>query len=445
MKKTIFLALFLTILSIRSGYAQSSFVQLPDSSMIISLEKTIGFGPQGQTSMAIGSSDLQNVGEHHLYPVLANIPKLRNVKSFFYVYNMPQFYYQNYKSGKLSKSSFIEIYKKHNLDLADTLLLSKKAINTLISAITAQDSSGKDVFLVDANHNNDFSDDVIRSLPEDGYISNIEEIASRISIASFSNNKVNKENILVVIRKSGGSSAEQSLLSFAFPEFRYVRFGYGGKEYLLCTNVLSTSKTPIFLLPDIPSFSPAPNEARINPTQLLRLGADNFVYVAAENNGQRLIFKKNKSGDINLPGAEKTSSQAGHLAPEIRGINLEDGKFINLSAQKGKYVFIDFWSTTCGACIADFPALVKLYDGYDKEKIEFIGMADERQKGKVEELLSSHKIKWPTLISNTPTTTYSGYHIFSYPTSFLVAPDGRILKLDLRSGELKNVLDALLK
>ena len=88
---------------------------------------------------------------------------------------------------------------------------------------------------------------------------------------------------------------------------------------------------------------------------------------------------------------------------------------------------------------------MKLYSSYDKKKIEFVGMADERDKGKVKELLDSYQIKWPTLISNTETTFFKGYNVSSYPTSFLIAPDGKIVKLDLRSKELKNVLDELLK
>uniref|UniRef100_UPI003D7F4B30 hypothetical protein n=1 Tax=Pedobacter sp. TaxID=1411316 RepID=UPI003D7F4B30 len=206
MKKTIFFSLLLISLSIRYAYAQSSIAYLPDSSMIISLEKTEGFGPQGQMSVAIGSSDLQDAKDQSLYPKLINIPKLQNVKSYFFVYNMPQFYYQSYKSGKLSESSFIEFYKKRNIELSDTISLSKSPINTVISVITAQDSTGKEVFLVDANHNADLSDDLIRTLTEQNYVSNLSELVCKIWIEAFSNQKVSEENISLVIRKSRSNS-----------------------------------------------------------------------------------------------------------------------------------------------------------------------------------------------------------------------------------------------
>uniref|UniRef100_UPI003D7FD961 TlpA family protein disulfide reductase n=1 Tax=Pedobacter sp. TaxID=1411316 RepID=UPI003D7FD961 len=283
-----------------------------------------------------------------------------------------------------------------------------------------------------------------RTLTEQNYVSNLSELVCKIWIEAFSNQKVSEENISLVIRKSRSNSDKQSLLYFAFPEFRYSRFSYKGEKHLLCVEVLSPFKKTIFLLPDLPSFSPAPKEAGINLHEVLRLGADNFTYVRSEDNGQRLIFQKNNSKDINVV-LEKPSTQAGHFAPEITGINLQDRKLVSLATLRGKYVFVDFWSTSCGPCIADFPALVKLYNSYDKAKIEFIGMADERQKGKVKELLDNYKIKWPTLISNIQTSLYKGYHISFYPTSFLIAPDGKIVKLDLRSSELKNVLDVLLK
>ena len=444
MKKIVFWTLLVITFAIRSGYTQSAFVQMPDSSLVISLTKTFGFGPQGNMSHTIGSAAMQTAEEKRLHPVLANIPKLDSVKSFFYVYNWPQFYYQNYKSGALSKKSFLELYKTHQLELNDTISLSTDAINTFISVITAQDSAGKEVFMVDANHNGDLSDDVIRPLPADNYMSNIQELTSRISIAAFFDHQVKEESVLVVIMKPGGHTEGQSLLTFSFPEFRYSRFSYGGKKYLLCTDVIGLPGKPMFLLPDLPSFSAAPREARIDPNQFLTLGDDHFMYLRAEGNGSRLILQKSKLNHTDLAKAEP-SAQAGHPAPEIKGTNLEDGKAISLSALKGKYVFIDFWSTTCGPCIADFPALVKLYSSYDKKKIEFVGMADERDKGKVKELLESYQIKWPTLISSTETTFFKGYNVSSYPTSFLIAPDGKIVKLDLRSKELKNVLDELLK
>lgn len=444
MKKIVFWTLLVITSAFRSAYSQSSLVRLPDSSLVISLEKTFGFGPQGHVSHTIGSSALQDAEEKNLYPALVSIPKLDSVKSFFYVYNWAQFYYQNYRSGALSKKRFLEFYKTHQLELKDTLSLSTNAINTLISVIIAQDSTGKDVFMVDANHNSDLSDDVIRPLPEDSYNTNMQELTSRISIASFFDHQVKEESVLVVIMKPSGHTEGQSLLTFSFPEFRYSRFSYGGKKYLLCTDVIGLPRKPMFLLPDLPSFSAAPREARIDPNQFLTLGDDHFMYLRAEGNGIRLILQKSKSNHTNLANVQP-SAQAGHPAPEIKGTNLEDGKAISLSALKGKYVFIDFWSTTCGPCIADFPALVKLYNSYDKKKIEFVGMADERDKGKVKELLDSYQIKWPTLISNTETTFFKGYNVSSYPTSFLIAPDGKIAKLDLRSKELKNVLDELLK
>jgi len=446
MKKKIFLFLLVINLTVSYSYSQSPIQYLSDSSMVISLNKNVGFGPSGQMSSAIGAISIGNKEEISLYPVLSNIPPLKELQTFFFVYNRPQLYYQNYISGKLTKDSLLSMFKKHNLTLSDTLLLSKKSMNTAISVVSAKDSTGKKVFLVDANHNGDLSDDVIRILPEDGYISNIMELTTKISIESFSDNKIKQEEILSIIRSSRSGSDKLPLLSFAFPEFRYARFSYKNNQYLICADMLASANKSIFLLPDLPSFSPAPKEARVNLNQFIQLGNDQFLLERVEDNGQRLILKKramSEKSNQNTP--ENESSQVGYIAPEIKGLNLADGKDVSLKGLKGKYVFIDFWSTSCGPCIADFPNLVKLYNSYDKNKIEFIGMADERQNGKVSQLLRTHKINWPTLISNKQTTLYKGYNISSYPSSFLIAPDGRIVKLDLRSAELKNVLDVLLK
>jgi thiol-disulfide isomerase/thioredoxin len=41
-----------------------------------------------------------------------------------------------------------------------------------------------------------------------------------------------------------------------------------------------------------------------------------------------------------------------------------DGNIEHLSAKKGKVVFVDLWGTWCIQCVAEMPAVQKLYDRY---------------------------------------------------------------------------------
>jgi thiol-disulfide isomerase/thioredoxin len=61
-----------------------------------------------------------------------------------------------------------------------------------------------------------------------------------------------------------------------------------------------------------------------------------------------------------LPEAVKVNS-ATTSAPDIvfQGTN---GRLLHLADQRGKVVFINFWATWCGPCIAEMPAINRLYE-----------------------------------------------------------------------------------
>lgn len=72
------------------------------------------------------------------------------------------------------------------------------------------------------------------------------------------------------------------------------------------------------------------------------------------------------------PGKEKITSS---LPTEDREILLRnvDGTILDLSAQKTKVVFINFWATWCPPCIAEMPSINKLYQQFkDNENILFV-------------------------------------------------------------------------
>lgn len=51
----------------------------------------------------------------------------------------------------------------------------------------------------------------------------------------------------------------------------------------------------------------------------------------------------------------------------------QDGNTIDLSAQKDKVVFINFWATWCPPCLAEMPSINKLYQQFkDDEEVMFI-------------------------------------------------------------------------
>ena len=58
---------------------------------------------------------------------------------------------------------------------------------------------------------------------------------------------------------------------------------------------------------------------------------------------------------------------------QLKGLNTND---IDLKSLEGKVVFVSFWATWCGPCIAEMPSIKKLYADY-KDKVAFILVTNE--------------------------------------------------------------------
>lgn len=77
----------------------------------------------------------------------------------------------------------------------------------------------------------------------------------------------------------------------------------------------------------------------------------------------------------------------GKSAPKFL-LNLDDGRKINLNDFKGKYLYIDIWSTYCAPCIREIPYLNRLENEYQNKNIVFLGVCVESKKEHWEKIMN---------------------------------------------------------
>ena len=124
--------------------------------------------------------------------------------------------------------------------------------------------------------------------------------------------------------------------------------------------------------------------------------------------------------------------------------NCEDVNGEKLSSNiffKNKYTLVDFWYTRCGPCHRQFPDLRDLYQQYNSDGFEIVGISVDQTKDKKEweNLIVKDKLVWKQFWDKDGVETYKN-SIQVFPTNFLIDNTGRIIYKNISMGELRELL-----
>ena len=114
-----------------------------------------------------------------------------------------------------------------------------------------------------------------------------------------------------------------------------------------------------------------------------------------------------------------------------------DGDVIELSDQKGKVVFINFWATWCPPCIAEMPSINKLYSEFrDNDKVMFLMVDVDNERNKSQKFMDKRKFELPvyTPASAIPSSYMSG----SIPTTLVLNKYGKVVFKHEGMGDFSN-------
>jgi len=133
---------------------------------------------------------------------------------------------------------------------------------------------------------------------------------------------------------------------------------------------------------------------------------------------------------IELPEPPKV----GDLAPDIMQVT-PTGDTIKLSDYRGKYVLIDFWSSSCGPCRTDFKWLKKIYNKYNPKGLEILGISADSDKNSWTNAIRQDSISWINVsdLKGWKNEAFLRYDVKFIPQNYLVNPDGKIIKYRLCS------------
>lgn len=141
----------------------------------------------------------------------------------------------------------------------------------------------------------------------------------------------------------------------------------------------------------------------------------------------------------------KVALRPGTEAPDFTAETLS-GDDISLSELRGKYVMLDFWGTWCGPCIDALPVLKEVYEIYGSKEFEIIGIANEPSLERFINFVEKENLEWPQIpeIYEQENEIQELYSVNSYPTYYLVDPDGEIVEYGMALSS-DNLMETLAK
>ena len=127
---------------------------------------------------------------------------------------------------------------------------------------------------------------------------------------------------------------------------------------------------------------------------------------------------------------------AGAEAPDFT-TGLLGGGEASLSDYRGKVVLVNIWATWCGPCLEEMPSMQRMYEALEGEDFEILAVSVDAPLGQsdafgfpggdLDQFVTELGLTFPILHQPTGAIREQ-YQTTGVPESFLVGPDGIIVK-----------------
>lgn len=429
------LLLFLCILTTSSLRAQTSLIELPFT--IVE-----GYGPFLPKSSGLYWQDSTKPSAwSKTYRTLPGIPKdWKEVKQGTIPLDMYQSVYQDAATGKITPTFFKELQTSWGWT-PDTAIYSTKPIKCVVQVATGIDSSGKSWLLLDNNNNWDFTDDTPFTVPP-SIIMAILRGEVNVPMSYPVNYEAYQNGRVVPLQTRITFYQDNDRIMYHFPRYGVASLQALGSPKLL-TLVGRGFTQPTFATAEIAVPNDTSNVGRRVRTNMSKTGE----YVRINDKEYRYKGVDVGRQAVQLvpvdPADSLYSTQVGYKVRPFADTEFTSGKLLSLTDYRGKYVLIDFWGTWCAPCVGEIKHLKEAYAQTSRDDFEIIGIACNETPEKLRVFLDKQGVTWPQVMATTANKLTETYQVESWPTTFLIDPQGKVLLTNLRGSQTVELVKKL--
>lgn len=136
--------------------------------------------------------------------------------------------------------------------------------------------------------------------------------------------------------------------------------------------------------------------------------------------------------------------QVGDKAPDFTLTDL-NGQRQQLSEYRGQGVFVNFWGTWCKPCEKEFPLMEKQYQNYKDQGVQILAVNIAQSDYEVKQYAEQKSLTFPIVIDKNK-SVMEAYNIRPLPTTMLINPDGKIVKIitgEMSEEDIKDYMEEI--
>ncbi|WP_342525747.1 thiol-disulfide oxidoreductase ResA [Chryseomicrobium sp. FSL W7-1435] len=147
---------------------------------------------------------------------------------------------------------------------------------------------------------------------------------------------------------------------------------------------------------------------------------------------------------VNVTKEKNAVLAVGDQAPDFQLVDME-GNVQRLSDYEGQGVFLNFWGTWCKPCAKEMPYIDKHYQVYKDQGVQTMAVNIAESDFKVNSYTKQYGMTFPVVIDRKK-NVMEQYNIGPLPTTFLVSPEGEIIRIiqgEMTEQDVENFMEEI--